>query len=84
MFRANRPPVSLQQLWTWSCALTEGRPVSSMAWNSANNNLLAAGYRSRTAVTADPAAAATASEFFLVSSLRHTRLTIALWSAWRH
>lgn len=47
MFRSNRPPASLQQLWTWSCSLTEGRPVSSMAWNSSNNNLLAAGYGTR-------------------------------------
>lgn len=47
MFRSNRPPASLQQLWTWSCSLTEGRPISSMAWNSANNNLMAAGYGSR-------------------------------------
>jgi hypothetical protein len=49
VFRSNRPPASLQQLWAWSCSLTEGRPVSSMAWNTANNNLLAAGYGSRPA-----------------------------------
>lgn len=49
VFRSHRSPASLQQLWTWSCSLTEGRPVSSLAWNSANNNLLAAGYSSRPA-----------------------------------
>lgn len=59
VFRSNRPPASLQQLWAWSCSLTEGRPISSMAWNSANNNLLAAGYGSKAAAAVSQGGAAT-------------------------
>lgn len=58
VFRSNRPPASLQQLWTWSCSLTEGRPVSSMAWNSSNNNLMAAGYGTRPSADSAQAAGA--------------------------
>lgn len=54
--RGSRPPAGLQLLWTWSCSLTEGMPVTSITWNSANTNLIAAGYR------ANPAAAAAAAE----------------------
>lgn len=49
LLRGTRPPASLQLLWTWSCSLTEGLPVTSIAWNSANTNLVAAGYRSNPA-----------------------------------
>ncbi|WIA16426.1 hypothetical protein OEZ85_013115 [Tetradesmus obliquus] len=56
LMRGSRPPAGLQLLWTWSCSLTEGMPVTSIAWNSANTNLIAAGYR------ANPAAAAAAAE----------------------
>lgn len=59
VFRSNRPPASLQQLWAWTCSLTEGRPISSMAWNSANNNLLAAGYGTKAAAEMFQGGAAT-------------------------
>ncbi|NWV01076.1 WDR78 protein, partial [Upupa epops] len=36
---------SLEQLWTFSCDLTRGHSVSSMAWNKANPDLLAVAYR---------------------------------------
>ncbi|XP_023788042.1 WD repeat-containing protein 78 isoform X2 [Cyanistes caeruleus] len=35
----------LEQLWSYRCDLTSGRSVSSMAWNKANPDLLAVGYR---------------------------------------
>lgn len=41
---AQRPPAQLQLLWTWACPLTDGFSVSSIAWNKANTDLLAAGY----------------------------------------
>jgi WD40 repeat protein len=34
----------LERLWTYSCPLTIGKTVCSMAWNKLNNNLLAVGY----------------------------------------
>ncbi|NWV61250.1 WDR78 protein, partial [Malurus elegans] len=36
---------SLEQLWSYSCDLTRGHSVSSMAWNKVNPDLLAVGYR---------------------------------------
>ncbi|NXH87487.1 WDR78 protein, partial [Edolisoma coerulescens] len=36
---------SLEQLWSYRCDLTRGHSVSSMAWNKANPDLLAVGYR---------------------------------------
>jgi hypothetical protein len=38
----------MQLLWTWTCSLTEGLPVTSLAWSSTNTNLLAAGYAAGT------------------------------------
>ncbi|XP_022059983.1 dynein axonemal intermediate chain 4 isoform X2 [Acanthochromis polyacanthus] len=35
---------SLQSLWVFSCRLSRGRSVSSMAWNEKNPDLLAVGY----------------------------------------
>ncbi|XP_034468588.1 WD repeat-containing protein 78 isoform X3 [Hippoglossus hippoglossus] len=35
---------ALQRLWTFSCELSRGRSVSSMAWNKKNPDLLAVGY----------------------------------------
>ncbi|KAL7891245.1 hypothetical protein AOLI_G00007210 [Acnodon oligacanthus] len=35
---------ALQRLWAFSCELTMGRNVSSMAWNKKNPDLLAVGY----------------------------------------
>ncbi|NXN02858.1 WDR78 protein, partial [Sylvia borin] len=35
----------LEQLWSYSCDLTSGHSVSSMAWNKVNPDLLAVGYR---------------------------------------
>ncbi|NXE02043.1 WDR78 protein, partial [Chaetorhynchus papuensis] len=47
---ANQSPAeaaapSLEQLWSYSCDLTSGHSVSSMAWNKVNPDLLAVGYR---------------------------------------
>eukprot|EP00878_Enallax_costatus_P041950 GHUV01048885.1.p1 GENE.GHUV01048885.1~~GHUV01048885.1.p1 ORF type:complete len:414 (+),score=115.24 GHUV01048885.1:1124-2365(+) len=57
LMRSNRPPAGLQLLWTWSCSTTDGLPVTSIAWNSSNTNLIAAGYRNKA-----PAAAAAAAD----------------------
>ncbi|XP_053293169.1 dynein axonemal intermediate chain 4 [Pleuronectes platessa] len=35
---------ALQRLWTFSCELSRGHSVSSMAWNKKNPDLLAVGY----------------------------------------
>ncbi|XP_070701689.1 dynein axonemal intermediate chain 4-like [Pempheris klunzingeri] len=35
---------ALQRLWAFSCELSRGRSVSSMAWNKKNPDLLAVGY----------------------------------------
>ncbi|XP_067086802.1 dynein axonemal intermediate chain 4 [Osmerus mordax] len=35
---------ALERLWAFSCELTAGRNVSSMAWNKTNPDLLAVGY----------------------------------------
>ncbi|NXA31560.1 WDR78 protein, partial [Eudromia elegans] len=37
-------PPSLELLWSYTCDLTNGRSVSSMAWNKLNPDLLAVGY----------------------------------------
>ncbi|XP_072505876.1 dynein axonemal intermediate chain 4 isoform X2 [Notamacropus eugenii] len=37
-------PPNLERLWSFSCDLTKGHNVSSMAWNKANPDLLAVGY----------------------------------------
>uniref|UniRef100_A0A8C7E8I7 Dynein axonemal intermediate chain 4 n=1 Tax=Nothoprocta perdicaria TaxID=30464 RepID=A0A8C7E8I7_NOTPE len=37
-------PPSLELLWSYTCDLTSGRSVSSMAWNKLNPDLLAVGY----------------------------------------
>ncbi|XP_025930359.1 WD repeat-containing protein 78, partial [Apteryx rowi] len=37
-------PPSLERLWLYTCDLTSGRSVSSMAWNKLNPDLLAVGY----------------------------------------
>ncbi|XP_010223835.1 PREDICTED: WD repeat-containing protein 78-like [Tinamus guttatus] len=37
-------PPSLELLWSYACDLTNGRSVSSMAWNKLNPDLLAVGY----------------------------------------
>nr|XP_038038632.1 dynein intermediate chain 4, axonemal isoform X4 [Anas platyrhynchos] len=37
-------PPSLEQLWSYTCDLTQGLNVSSMAWNKVNPDLLAVGY----------------------------------------
>ncbi|XP_064372403.1 dynein axonemal intermediate chain 4 isoform X2 [Dromaius novaehollandiae] len=37
-------PPSLQLLWSYTCDLTNGHSVSSMAWNKLNPDLLAVGY----------------------------------------
>ncbi|NXG20726.1 WDR78 protein, partial [Grallaria varia] len=36
---------TLEQLWSYTCDLTSSHSVSSMAWNKANPDLLAVGYR---------------------------------------
>ncbi|KAM7401377.1 hypothetical protein PAMA_005526 [Pampus argenteus] len=38
------PAPALEHLWTFSCELSRGRSVSSMAWNTKNPDLLAVGY----------------------------------------
>ncbi|TNN21721.1 WD repeat-containing protein 78 [Liparis tanakae] len=38
------PPPALERLWTFSCELSRGRSVHSMAWNKKNPDLLAVGY----------------------------------------
>ncbi|KAM7378746.1 hypothetical protein PAMP_004345 [Pampus punctatissimus] len=38
------PAPALEHLWTFSCKLSRGRSVSSMAWNTKNPDLLAVGY----------------------------------------
>ncbi|KAF6261369.1 hypothetical protein COO60DRAFT_1625359 [Scenedesmus sp. NREL 46B-D3] len=57
LMRGSRPPAGLVLLWTWCCALTDGMPATSIAWNGANTNLVAAGYRSNPAADAAAAAA---------------------------
>ncbi|XP_073935904.1 dynein axonemal intermediate chain 4 isoform X3 [Castor canadensis] len=37
-------PANLERLWSFSCDLTKGLNVSSLAWNKANQDLLAVGY----------------------------------------
>uniref|UniRef100_A0A6I8N8R2 Dynein axonemal intermediate chain 4 n=1 Tax=Ornithorhynchus anatinus TaxID=9258 RepID=A0A6I8N8R2_ORNAN len=37
-------PPTLERLWSFSCELTKGHNVSSLAWNKANSDLLAVGY----------------------------------------
>ncbi|XP_049735483.1 dynein axonemal intermediate chain 4 isoform X1 [Elephas maximus indicus] len=37
-------PANLERLWSFSCDLTKGLNVSSLAWNKANSDLLAVGY----------------------------------------
>ncbi|XP_014378945.2 WD repeat-containing protein 78 isoform X3 [Alligator sinensis] len=37
-------PPSLERLWSYTCDLTSGHNVSSMAWNKLNPDLLAVGY----------------------------------------
>ncbi|XP_044530697.1 dynein axonemal intermediate chain 4 [Gracilinanus agilis] len=37
-------PPNLEKLWSFSCELTKGQNVSSMAWNKMNPDLLAVGY----------------------------------------
>ncbi|KAB0387504.1 hypothetical protein FD755_002460 [Muntiacus reevesi] len=37
-------PANLERLWSFSCDLTKGLNVSSLAWNKANPDLLAVGY----------------------------------------
>nr|XP_009687165.1 PREDICTED: WD repeat-containing protein 78 isoform X2 [Struthio camelus australis] len=37
-------PPSLERLWSYTCDLTNGHSVSSMAWNKLNPDLLAVGY----------------------------------------
>nr|XP_047918138.1 dynein axonemal intermediate chain 4 isoform X3 [Anser cygnoides] len=37
-------PPSLEQLWSYTCDLTKGHNVSSMAWSKVNPDLLAVGY----------------------------------------
>ena len=44
LLRVQRVPVHLQLLWTWACPATEGMCVTSLSWNHANPDLLAAGY----------------------------------------
>ncbi|KAL1022772.1 hypothetical protein UPYG_G00032090 [Umbra pygmaea] len=38
------PTPALERLWAFSCELTAGRNISSMAWNQKNPDLLAVGY----------------------------------------
>ncbi|XP_070775448.1 dynein axonemal intermediate chain 4 [Enoplosus armatus] len=38
------PSPALERLWAFSCELSRGRSVSSMAWNKKNPDLLAVGY----------------------------------------
>ncbi|XP_044223552.1 dynein axonemal intermediate chain 4-like [Thunnus albacares] len=38
------PTPALERLWTFTCELSKGRSVSSMAWNTKNPDLLAVGY----------------------------------------
>eukprot|EP00879_Flechtneria_rotunda_P011374 GHRR01011880.1.p1 GENE.GHRR01011880.1~~GHRR01011880.1.p1 ORF type:complete len:526 (+),score=206.29 GHRR01011880.1:689-2266(+) len=52
LMRNNRPPASLHLLWTWSCTLTNGLPVTGIAWHSTNTNLVAAGYGSSSSTAA--------------------------------
>ncbi|XP_070686525.1 dynein axonemal intermediate chain 4-like [Pempheris klunzingeri] len=35
---------TLERLWSFSCELTEGQNITSMAWNKENTDLLAVGY----------------------------------------
>ncbi|XP_004431634.1 PREDICTED: WD repeat-containing protein 78 [Ceratotherium simum simum] len=37
-------PANLERLWSFSCDLTKGLNVSSLAWNKTNSDLLAVGY----------------------------------------
>ncbi|CAH6790582.1 Wdr78 [Phodopus roborovskii] len=37
-------PANLERLWSFTCDLTKGLNVSSLAWNKANPDLLAVGY----------------------------------------
>ncbi|XP_004699674.1 dynein axonemal intermediate chain 4 [Echinops telfairi] len=37
-------PANLERLWSFSCDLTKGLNVSSLAWNKANPDILAVGY----------------------------------------
>ncbi|XP_053446437.1 dynein axonemal intermediate chain 4 isoform X2 [Nycticebus coucang] len=37
-------PANLERLWSFSCDVTKGLNVSSLAWNKANPDLLAVGY----------------------------------------
>ncbi|XP_008829309.1 WD repeat-containing protein 78 isoform X1 [Nannospalax galili] len=37
-------PANLERLWSFSCDLTKGLNVSSLAWNKVNTDLLAVGY----------------------------------------
>nr|KAF6384152.1 hypothetical protein mPipKuh1_018803 [Pipistrellus kuhlii] len=37
-------PANLERLWSFSCDLTKGLNVSSLAWNKSNPDLLAVGY----------------------------------------
>ncbi|KAM6217062.1 LOW QUALITY PROTEIN: dynein axonemal intermediate chain 4 [Rhynchocyon petersi] len=37
-------PANLERLWSFSCELTKGLNVSSLAWNKANSDILAVGY----------------------------------------
>ncbi|XP_013369893.1 PREDICTED: WD repeat-containing protein 78 [Chinchilla lanigera] len=37
-------PANLERLWSFSCDLTKGLNVSSLAWNTTNPDLLAVGY----------------------------------------
>ncbi|KAM8790185.1 dynein axonemal intermediate chain 4 [Rhynchonycteris naso] len=37
-------PANLERLWSFSCDLTKGLNVSSLAWNKINTDLLAVGY----------------------------------------
>ncbi|XP_071474039.1 dynein axonemal intermediate chain 4 isoform X2 [Marmota flaviventris] len=37
-------PANLERLWSFSCDLTKGLNISSLAWNKTNTDLLAVGY----------------------------------------
>ncbi|NXX89608.1 WDR78 protein, partial [Centropus bengalensis] len=43
--REETAPPRAEQLWSYTCDITHGHSVSSMAWNKANPDLLAVGYR---------------------------------------
>jgi len=60
MLRLNRPAAGLELPWTWSSSATEGRPISSIAWNPCNQGLLAAGYGNKPAAAPASEAAAPA------------------------